>query len=422
MKSVLPLTFLALFSPGLTGFTFSQQREAVSGPDKDLNYYITKGLASSPLLKDYKNQLLISRVDSIRLRASYGPQVTASTTEMYAPVIKGYGYDEVITNGQALDALLTVNYVLNGNGLKKNQLSSIRLQQDSIKYATRISELDLRKAITEQFITTYASQEQLLSNQIITELLRNEEPVLKKLTRANTYKQSEFLTFLVTFKQQELNYHQSRLQLKNDLAGLNYLTGIRDTGVVVLKAPDLQLSSELSSHLFFTRKFDIDSLKALNAKKAIDLNYNPKASFYVNGGYNSSLSIQPYRNFGSSAGFTLFIPVYDGHQRKLQHTKINLQQQTNSAYREFFEIQHKQQLDLLMQQIKATEELYAQLIDQLKFTQGLIAVDSKLMRTGEVRVADYVIAINNYLSTQNLYRQTSINRLKLINQFNYWNR
>lgn len=422
MKFVLPLTFLALFSSWLTGPSFSQQRSTAAGPGQDLNYFISKGLASSPLLKDYKNQLLISKIDSTRLRASYGPQINASTTEMYAPVIKGYGYDEVITNGRALDALLNINYVLNGKGLKNNQLNGIRLQQDSIKYAARISELDLIKAITEQYITTYASQEQLLSNQDITELLRNEEPILKKLTRANTYKQSEFLTFLVTFKQQELNYHQSLLQLKNDLAVLNYLTGIQDTGVVVLKAPDLQLSSELSSHLFFTKKFDIDSLKVLNAKKAIDLNYNPKAGFYINGGYNSSLSVQPYKNFGSSAGFTISVPIYDGHQRKLQHSKVDLQQKTNSSYRDFFTIQHKQQLELLIQQIKATEGLYIQLTDQMKFTKGLIDVDGKLMRTGEVRVVDYVIAINNYLSAQNLYRQTTINRLKLINQFNYWNR
>jgi hypothetical protein len=44
------------------------------------------------------------------------------------------------------------------------------------------------------------------------------------------------------------------------------------------------------------------------------------------------------------------------------------------------------------------------------------------MHTGDLKVADFVIAINNYMAAQNLLRQTNINRLKLINQFNYWNR
>jgi hypothetical protein len=34
---------------------------------------------------------------------------------------------------------------------------------------------------------------------------------------------------------------------------------------------------------------------------------------------------------------------------------------------------------------------------------------------------DYVTAINNYLQAQNLLTQNNINRLKILNQVNYWN-
>jgi hypothetical protein len=43
------------------------------------------------------------------------------------------------------------------------------------------------------------------------------------------------------------------------------------------------------------------------------------------------------------------------------------------------------------------------------------------MATGDARIADYVIAINNYLNAKNIITQNTINKLQLISQINYWN-
>jgi outer membrane protein TolC len=392
-------------------------------PKKDLDYFIVEATQSSPLIRDFSNQLLMNKIDSMRIRAGYRPQVTASSTGLYAPRINGYGFDEVMTNGQSLDALLNVNYALTGKGMKANQSRGLQLQRDSIDYALGLSRLDLRKAITEQYIVAYDSQLQVEFNLDIFNLLKKEEALLKELTRSNVYKQTEYLTFLVTFKQQQLQYKQAELQLKNDLATLNYLCGIKDVTAMDLVEPALTLNTNGQyDHVFFTRRFDIDSLKAINDKKAIDFNYKPKASVYVNGGYNSSLVLQPYKNFGGSVGFTISVPIYDGHQKKMQLDKVNMQAQTSSGYRDFFMRQHDQQINMLIQQIADSEGLYRQIAEQIKFTRGLIDVDSRLLRTGDIKIADYVVVITNYMAAQNVLRQTNINRLKLINQFNYWNR
>ncbi len=399
------------------------QGQAVSKAPVDLDFFVDNALHHSPLMKDYHNQLLMNKIDSMRLKAGYKPQLNASSTGLYAPVIKGYGYDEALTNSHTLDALLTLNYGIITAGQKNNQMETIRLQGDSIRYATRLSELDLRKAITDQYIVAYASQLQLDFNRDISALLSKEEGLLKKLTRVNAYKQTEYLTFLVTFQQQQLQWKQAELQFKTDYALLNYLAGINDTTTTVLKEPFFNPVKEVfSGKSFFTRRFEIDSLKALNEKKAVDFNYRPKASVYANGGYNSSFVLQPYRNFGTSVGFTVSIPIYDGHQRKMQYNKVELQARTSSYYRSFFVQQQKQQMDMLHQQIKETDGLYKQINEQIRFTRSLIEADSKLLHTGDVKIADLVIAINNYMAAQNLLRQTNINRLKLINQLNYWNR
>lgn len=400
---------------------FSISGKGQSGSGKDLEYFIHQGLATSPVLNDYKNQQLSNRIDSLRWRAGYRPQVTASSAGLYAPIVKGYGYDQTLSNGQSLEAFLTVNYQLVGKGRIQQQQEQLKIHSDSIQYAANWSLLDLKKNITDQYLNAYASQEQMVFNAEVYELLKKEEVILKKLTRANTYKQSEYLTFLVTFQQQRLAWKQAEMQFNNDYSLLNYLCGITDTTVNSIKAPDISTAIPVEG-AFFTTRYKLDSLKNENDKIGVALNYKPKASIYVNGGYNSSFLFQPYKNFGTSAGFTLSIPIYDGHQKAMQLQQLNIQQETGMAYKAFFVRQQHQQIHLLQQQIRENQNLYPQLNEQIRFAKSLIAVDSRLLLTGDLRIADYIIAINNYLAAKNLLRQTQVNGFKLINQFNYWNR
>jgi outer membrane protein TolC len=392
------------------------------GPVRTLNYFLDEAVNRSPLIKDLANQQQTSKIDSMRLRAGYKPQVTASADGMYAPVIHGYGYDEVITNGQALDALINVNYNLVNKNNIKNQLQGIRLQSDSLKIASRLSILDLQRTIAEQYLTALGSQQQATFLKTVSDLLQREETILKKLTQANVYKQVDYLTFLVTFKQQQLDEKQAELQLRTDYLTLNYLTGIADTTVQQLEDPGLQSTLVTTDNQIFNRKLSLDSAQIANQKAAVYFLYQPKIGVYANSGYNSSLAFQPYRNLGASAGFTITVPIYDGHQKKMIYNKLAIEQQTNIAYKEFFVSQHTQQINLLKRQINDHNALYQKIKEQIKFTKSLLDVDSRLLQTGDIRVADFILAINNYLTAQNLLKQTNIDRLKLINQLNYWNR
>ncbi|WP_406826426.1 TolC family protein [Pedobacter sp. KACC 23697] len=402
--------------------TFCVTGASAQTASKNLDYYLKQAESVSPLLKDYQNQQRAVGIDSLIIRATAGAQLTASSTGMYAPTVRGYGYDEVLTNGQALEALLNVNYDLLNKKRINNQLQSIKIQSDSIKYASQLSLYDLQRAVIDQYISAYASQEQVGFNLEVVKLLETEEVLLKKLTRSNIYRQSEYLTFLVTLQQQQLVLKQAELQFKNDFATLNYLAGLADTIPVKLADPKLQADFNITDQVFFNKRFDIDSLKNINQRNAVQFNYHPKLSVYANGGYNSSFALQPYKNFGTSVGFTFSVPIYDGHQKKKQYEKLSLAAKTTSGYRDFFTRQQQQQLQLIRQQINQTDALFPKIEEQIRLSKGLIEVDSKLMHTGDLKVADFVIAINNYMAAQNLLRQTNINRLKLINQLNYWNR
>src|SRR5690349_10870340 len=75
--------------------------------NKTLDYYLSNAITNSPLLSDLKNQLLSNSIDSQILRAANGVQINANGNSYLAPIRNGYGYDEAITNGQQLQALLT---------------------------------------------------------------------------------------------------------------------------------------------------------------------------------------------------------------------------------------------------------------------------------------------------------------------------
>jgi len=154
----------------------------------------------------------------------------------------------------------------------------------------------------------------------------------------------------------------------------------------------------------------------------VDVNYRPKINVFADAGYNSSLAYRAYKNFGTSFGISATVPIYDGKQKKLQYSKIDIEEKTRKNYQSFFTSQYQQQITLLMQQLKETENLISDINSQLKYTQSLIDVTGKLLEAGEAKVTDYVLALNNYINAKNLVAQNNIARLQIINQINYWNR
>jgi len=389
---------------------------------QDLKYYLDKATGNNPLLSDYRNQINLIKLDSAILAANFQARLDLNSTGTYAPAMHGFGYDEALSNGKTFSAMLTLSQSITGKNILNTQLRGIGLQRDSVNNSSRLSEQDLRRKITEQYIMAYAGQQQLDFNKEVYNLLKNEEAILKNLTRSNVYKQTDYLTFLVTFQQQELQLKQSRIAFLNNLATLNYFSGIKDTLSVKLAEPQLSLKMLPGpTKSMFLKQYELDSLRLQNNRTLIDLSYKPKAGIYADAGYNSSFISQAYKNFGTSVGIIISIPIYDGHQQKLQHSKLTIAENTRSVYRNFFIAQFAQQIAQLNQQLLETETLFQQINEQIRFTKSLIDVDGQLLQSGDILISEYIMAINNYLNAQNLLRETSINKLQLINQLNYWN-
>jgi outer membrane protein TolC len=389
----------------------------------NLDYFVNQAISNSPLLKDFQNQVLSFSLDSQLIRAALKLQVNGISNNSYAPVIKGYGYDEVITNGQQISALVQVSKSFLSSKSIGTQIANLQLQSQAIANNVKMSEQDVIKTITDQYIVTYGEQLQLDFYNETNGLLKKEDSLLKKLTQDNAFKQNEYLGFVVILQQQLLTTAQLETQYKFDYAALNYLTGIVDTTTMRLEDPQLnsKIFGDYTNSIFY-RQFVLDSLKLANDRLLVDINYRPKINAYGDAGYNSSLVYLPYRNFGASIGLNLTIPIYDGKQRKLQNAKIDIQDRTRAFKRDFFMQQRNQQILQLIQQLNSTDRLIEQIDKQIKYTETLIKVNEKLLATGDIRLTDFILTLSNYFNAKNLVTQNHITHLKIVNQLNYWGR
>lgn len=389
----------------------------------DLQFYINTATANSPTLKDYQNQLLSVQIDSLLLRASQKPQVAFIGNGAYAPVIAGIGYDPAITNIANLSGLVQANRNYVSNARLGAQLQSIALQRRSLLDTVQLSRHDLVRSITEQYITAYGDQLATDFTREIFEVMKREEAALKKLTQASVYKQTDYLSFYVTMQQQELSYLQAQIQYNTDYLTLSYLAGLVDTTIRRIEKPALPdtLAYDIMNSVF-NQRYTTDSLRIANERTSIALAYKPRIGYYADAGYNSSLQVMPYKNVGFSAGISLTVPIYDGHQKDLKYAQLNLREQTRQYNREFFFNQYRQQVAQLQHQLQSIETITHKIEQQIEYARTLILANGKLLQIGDITMKDYITAINNFLNVQSLRTQNVVSRLRILNQLTYWNR
>lgn len=394
---------------------------AIGQPVKNLNDYLNAGMKSSPLLHDLDNQVQSIGIDSARIRAAYRPRVDAMADNAYAPIVNGWGYDEVISNGTTLSDLVDINQRLISHRNLNNQLDSVRLQREGVLNNRTINERDLKNQIANQYISAYGSWRALEYNEKIMQLLEDQDHILKSLTQSGVYNQTDYLTLLVTLREQRITNQEAELRFRDDLSMLNELCGITDTSRVALSEPNFASPSPLqaTSTIFYSR-FVIDSLQLQNLQQRIDFQYQPRLNLYANGGYVSSLVLTPYKNFGGMIGMTMTLPIYDGHQRRMQHEQVRISENTRAWYADFFKSQYDQHASELQRQLDVVEKIIEDSRDQLSYVDGLIEANRKLLQAGDIPVTNYILSINNYLAANQSITQNEIRRLRILNEINYW--
>lgn len=389
---------------------------------KTLDSFLNAAKENSPLLKSYVDQIAVNRLDSAILKKTFGPQVSINSNDYYAPVINTWGYDEIATNIDLFTALLSVSLEISGKKTKDNLFSNSNLVNQSLENISNITEQDIAKTVTNQYINVWTQLEYVQFNNSLLELLQDQAKTVKHLSEASVYKQVDYLAFLIAVQQQEFLCNQTIMNYRNELNALNYLCGISDTNYYEVIAPSLQLNALPSFNTTFVKhQFYLDSLLLENQDKQIDLSYKPRFSVYADAGYTSTFQLDAYKNFGASIGLNLSIPVYDGGQKQLQHQKIQIRQQSIQDFAGFAQAQFNQQKFQLTNQLKSNSQLQNQLDVQLNSMRVLLEANKKLLSTGEIPLVDYMMMLSNYKTMQSQIIGIETTRNQLVVQLNYLN-
>ena len=116
--------------------------------DRSLDYFLTQGLANSPLLKDIHNQINSQSIDSLLIIASNKPYLRFNTSLYYAPIINGYGYNEAITNMNTITSQLATSQPIFNNFTYNAEFAQVRIRKELLRVNEKISQKDIKKVIT----------------------------------------------------------------------------------------------------------------------------------------------------------------------------------------------------------------------------------------------------------------------------------
>ena len=408
-KSIILLSLFATITVSLVAQT------------RTLDYYIQQGVANSPLLKDYTNQIRSSQVDSMVIGANQKPQVSAIGQVVYAPVYNGYGYNQQATNGGTYLGEFNVSKLIANRKYANAQYEAINIQIQSTGNTAKISEHDLKKSITDQYLIVYQDKKQIEASEPVIDLLSKEIELLKQLTSNGIYKQTDLLSFTIEFQTQQITLNQLKSQYRTDIYALNNLCGITDTTSVSIATPDISkhISYFLENIPQFI-KFHIDSLTIINSKKMVDLNYRPQINAFANAGLDAVQLQGMQQNFGFSVGLNFNLPIYDGNQRKLGYKKLEYSEDTRKTYRDFLSTQYKIQIQQIEEDLKANAGIKQQLNKQKSDIQILIEMNKQQLNTGAISITDYTINLRRLLDLQNDLNAAEIKELLLIPSSNYF--
>jgi outer membrane protein TolC len=389
---------------------------------KPLDFFINQGLANSPVLKEIFNQISSNQVDSMLVKAGQRPQVNFNAGLYYAPIINGIGYAEPLTNISSITSVVAVSQRIFNQKTVDVQYSKLGIQNRSLRISSKITENDLKKAITIQYLAACSVSNDISSGRELLASSKDEELILKRLVDKGMYRQVDYYSFLVELKTQELVLNDLEIRFRNEVSTLNTLCGLSDTAYNQVVLPELKVNPYVNpaNSPFFTR-FITDSLKIQNEKMIIDRNYKPSVNWFTDAGLVNNIPSDIYKNFGFSIGAGLTVPIYDGHQRKLNYERLKINENTRAVYAEYFKQQFNQQLLQLYSDLKKTQEIIPRISQQLEYAQMVIEQDKLLLNTGNISITDYLIAFKNYITIKHNLSQYQIRILQIIAEINYWN-
>lgn len=391
------------------------------GQKINLEYYIDQANQNSPSLKDFKNQQQIALYENEKIKVSYNlPYIYGQAQWMEAPLINGTGYDEAITNGGLYSAVGSVNYQLFHKPFLEATLAQSNIASTQAEWSGEYFSHGLEKDVSDLYIDCLADQQNIANIREQIRILDQQYSLSQSLAGSGILKSSDVILLSIEISKQQSMLQDLEIQLRRDLSSLNQLCGIQDTMIYEFEMPDFKKNTIPPGKSVFMRQYTLDSLQNRNQQEVYNLKYKPQVSAFADAGIQATSPEQPAKYFGFSIGLNLSIPLFDGHQKDINEKQIRIKLNTIEEYKNYFKVQHQQQLSKYKREIEISREKINIIQDQLDEYKKLMNLYKINLRTGDISVTDFLVTFRNYVDTRQNLNNAIRDQNHSINAYNYW--
>lgn len=378
------------------------------------------GALQESIIKAQQNSFQVNATSDVLFAPYFNNNGRVISTSI-APSSSAYGYDVGITNGGLYSAQINVTKQLFNKAATANLLFQNKIKNNTLSLSAQEVEHNLKKTISDAYVTAYQLQLQEQFTQEILKDLQNRLQVIEVLVKHAILQESDYLFLQLDIDSKKLELKQIQSNLRVALNQVFTLSGITSQANIIISEPHFNTASSAKKENFYLRKFKNDSLQIKADEAVFDNAYKPQITAYGNTGLNAVEIPNITHKIGMSAGLQISIPIYDGKQRKFTHQQNLLKEQNLEFYKTNAAVQLTNNLQSITNQLDALSENKLLLDNQLKKQQSILEIYKGKLVQGQISIVDYLNVIQSYKLNKYTQIQMQTNIWLLQNQYNFIN-
>ena len=412
----LKTTALFMFLAVCTGFS-----------QNTLDYYLKTARDNNPTIKENLALTEKAVIQQDIVKAEFRkPKVFATGEINYSPLVpnkddpNAIGYDVAITDGALYAGLVNIQQPVFNKSIYETLGRQAEVAGEAGADKAKLTLHQLEKEVTDQYIVSYQSLNQITFVSNIKNQLIQQKAVIETLAANGIYKRSDILLIEIEIQNQATEINNLQAIYNRNIYALNELCGLKENAGATLSAPQIELKTDDAPSQFL-EKFRLDSLQQVYNLEVSNLKYKPQVNIYGNTGLQAIEFSGIQRKFGVGVGMILAIPIYDGHQKDFTRKQTEINLGVIDSYRQNFLVQKSNRQQAILSDLKLKEEKINMIRSQLKNYEKLMELYKTELQTGELQIIDYMNTVKSYTVAQRDLTISETNKMLIINENNYYN-
>jgi outer membrane protein TolC len=404
----------------------------------DLNYFLERAKANSPLINRSKNESIIADLDLKQIQSILSkPEINIESAVLFAPIVshdnntkrfqfvsegadKYSGYDLATSEGGQYQAVVTIRQLL-FTGSKYQAYSDLndisrKIYENNITLTIHETE----QLVTYQYLLCMKSKLEVENNSLILKELNEQITIIKKLAESGIFKQTDLMLLQIEYKNYEVVHNTLKADYRNNFYDLNLLCGIKDTAVTDIQDLNLVLKTDTHSGSQFLASYMLDSLNILSSLSIEELKYKPEIGVFADAGLNA-VYLPSFNRIGFSTGITFKMNLFDGKQKEIMRNRAAVNLNTIGFEKNNFITKNDIYKNKTISNINSVDERLKIIDGQSAQYKILFDVYTKELSQGEISALEYKYLLKDIAAKMHERLLLKMEKQILINSYNFWN-